>query len=674
MLMLSSRYAMTTRASARAITRTVTRTMALAGILTVAFVGPAVADATPATPTITAGPSGTATVRTPTFTYSSATNVTFKCSLDSTAASSYTPCPSAAGKTGAISYSALGDGSHTFRVLAQAGTAGSVVSAPAVRTWSIDATRPTVVAITRLDPSPRALGTARWQVTFSEPVVNVGLGNFSLAATGLGGSPALLSITPNAGPATVYTVSATSGSGTSSVNPTLRLDLSNTGAIRDAAGNTLNGTTTGATYVFDGDVPIVTLTKLNGSVTTFPRTMNATVTGISGACGTSPGDVGTVLVVISGPSSALVTVPCSAGAWTLATTLSTAGVYNLLASQIDGVRNVGTSGTKTITIDKTAPMVAITKVNGATASFPFTSTANVTSLGGTCGVATGDAATVTVLISGSLNRTDVVPCTAGAWSDPVALAAGTYSVTAMQTDTAGNTGTSGAKTITVSTLVPAFVSLTMINGSTIVNGSSTIFPLTTNVQVSSIGGSCAMLPGSAATVSVSIIGPTTRAGTAPCLSGTWTFALSPVLRNAPVGIDDGNYTITATQGSASNAASTGPRVLTLATRTFTVSGNAVTQLRPGGISDLNLTVTNPYGFALKIESLTVTFTGTASCNGPANFAVARPFSGPTIVPAGSSVLSPAVAPQIRMLNLPTAQDSCKSMSVSLTYSGMASRA
>lgn len=659
----------------------ITRTAAFgATVLGTAFVGTSVLGTpmasatptpTPAPPTITAGPSGTATVRTATFTYSSATNVNFKCSLDSTAPASYVACPSAAGETGTISYSGLADGSHTFRVLAQVGAAQS---APAVRNWSIDATRPTVISITRLDSSPRPFGTVRWQVSFSEPVVNVGLGNFYLAATGLGGSPVLLSITPNAGTATAYIVSATSGPGTSSSNPTLRLDLSNTGTIRDVAGNTLNGTFNGATYLFDGTAPIVTLTWVNGSAVTFPRVTNDNVTSVGGACGTSTGDSPNVLVSINGPSIVIGTVPCEAGAWTLTTSLSTAGSYTVTAFQTDTVENVGTSGPKTITIDKTAPTVTVTRVNGSAVTFPLTTTSSVTSIGGTCGTGTGDAGTVTVLITGTITRTDTVNCGAGVWTDTVTLATGTYSVTATQTDTADNSGTSGAKAITVTTSVPASVSLTMINGSTTVNGSTIVFPLTTNVQVSSIGGACAMLPGGNSTVSVSITGRTTRTGTASCNSGTWTFVLSPVLRNAPAGIDDGDYTLTATQGNGSNVASTGPRVLTLATRSFTVTGSAVTPLRPGSVSDLNLTVTNPYSFALKIESLTVTFTGTPSCNGPVNFAVARAFAGPVIVPAGSTVLSAAVAPQIRMLNLPTAQDNCKSTHIALNYSGMASRA
>ena len=627
------------------------------------------AETTPSTPTITSGPTGLINVRTATFAYSSATNVNFQCSLDTAA---FVAWPAAAAKTGTISYSALADGPHTFRVLAKVGTAQS---APATRQWTVDATRPTVVSITRLDPNPHAFGTVRWAVTFSEPVVNVGLANFSLQSSGLGGSVALLSITPNAGPATVYTVSATSGPATPSANPTLRLDLSNTGTIRDAAANTLTATFNGETYTFDGTAPVVTITKVNGAAATFPLSINVNVTSIGGACGTSPGDIAAVLVTIAGPTSGVSTVPCTAGAWTATVSLSTAGTYTAVALQTDSVANIGTSGVKTITIDKTAPTVAVTKVNGGAATFPYTSAANVTSIGGTCGTAAGDSASVKVAITGTVTRTDTVPCTAGTWTDTVTLTAGTYSVTATQTDAAGNTGTSGAKAITVSTpdTTAPVVTLTMINGSTVVNGSTIIFPVTTNVQVNSIGGACGTAAGDIATVSVTITGPTNRTGTAPCGAGAWTFALSPVLSNS--GSADGDYTITVTQAdAAANVGTTGPRVLTLATRSFTVSGNAVTQLRPGGLSDLNLTITNPYTFALKIESLTVVFGGTGSCNGPANFAINRVFAGPYTVPAGNSVLPPSVAPQIRMLDLLTPQNTCKLATITLNYTGMASRA
>lgn len=663
--MPSIRHLMTTRRTTLAVVLAAVVSLALGTTM----VRSARAQTTPATPTITSGPTGLVNVRTATFAYSSATNVNFLCSLDTAA---FVACPAAAGKTGSVSYGALADGTHTFRVLAKVGTAQS---APATRTWSVDATRPTVVSITRLDPNPHAFGTVRWLVTFSEPVVSVGLANFSLQSTGLGGSPALLSITPNAGPATVYTVSATSGPGTPSANPTTRLDLSNTGTIRDAAGNTLTATFNGETYTFDGNAPVVTITKVNGATATFPLSTNTNVTSIGGACGATAGDIATVLVTIVGPTSSVSTVPCNAGAWTATVGLSTAGTYTAVGVQTDTAGNVGTSGDKTITIDKTAPTVAVTKVNGVAATFPYTSSAKVTSIGGTCGTAPEDSASVKVAITGNVTRTDTVPCTAGTWTDTVTLSVGTYSVTATQTDAAGNTGTSGAKAITVSTsdTTAPIVTLTMINGSTVVNGSTIIFPVTTNVQVSSIGGACGTAVGDIATVSVTIVGPTNRTGTASCVAGAWTFALSPVLSNS--GSADGDYTVTVTQADASgNVGTTGPRVLTLATRSFTVSGNAVTQLRPGGLSDLNLTITNPYNFALQIESLTVAFVGTGSCNGPANFAVNRVFAAPYTVPAGNSVLPPSIAPQIRMLNLTTTQDTCKLASITLNYTGMASRA
>ena len=651
--------------------RRTTLAVVLAAVVSLALgttIRSAKAETGPATPTITSGPTGLVNVRTATFAYSSATNVNFVCSLD---ASAFVACPATAGKTGTVSYGSLADGSHTFRVLSKVGTAQS---APATRTWSVDATRPTVVSITRLDPNPHAFGTVRWAVTFSEPVVSVGLSNFSLQSTGLG-SPALLSITPNAGAATVYTLSATSGPGTPTANPTTRLDLSNAATIKDAAGNTLTATFNGETYTFDGTAPVVTITKVNGATATFPLSTNANVTSIGGACGATAGDIATVLVTIVGPTSSVSTVPCTAGAWTATVSRSTAGTYTAVALQTDTTGNIGTSGVTTITIDKTVPTVAVTKVNGAAATFPYTSAANVTSIGGTCGTAAGDSASVKVAIAGTVTRTDTVPCTAGTWTDTVTLTVGSYSVTATQTDAAANTGTSGAKAITVSTAdtTAPFVTLTMINGSTVVNGSTIIFPVTTNVQVSSIGGACGTAAGDVATVSVTIVGPSNWTGTASCVAGAWTFALSPVLSNS--GSADGDYTITVTQADASsNAGTTGPRVLTLATRSFTVSGNAVTQLRPGGLSDLNLTVTNPYNFALKIESLTVAFVGTGSCNGPANFVVDRVFAGPYTVPAGSSALPASIAPQIRMLNLTTPQDTCKLATITLNYTGMASRA
>ncbi|MEI4927157.1 Ig-like domain-containing protein, partial [Klebsiella pneumoniae] len=60
---------------------------------------------------------------------------------------------------------------------------------------------------------------------------------------------------------------------------------------------------------------------------------------------------------------------------------------------------------------------------------------------------------------------------------------GVYSVTITQSDTAGNTGTSGAQTITVDKTLPV-IALTSVNGTT------RSFPYLSNATVTAFGGTC----------------------------------------------------------------------------------------------------------------------------------------------------------------------------------------
>jgi hypothetical protein len=87
------------------------------------------------TPVIVSGPSAATTSRAASFTYrDTEASVTFKCSLD---AGSFLTCPASG-----MNYSGLSEGSHTFRVEAQA--LSMSMSAPASRTWSVDTAAPTV--------------------------------------------------------------------------------------------------------------------------------------------------------------------------------------------------------------------------------------------------------------------------------------------------------------------------------------------------------------------------------------------------------------------------------------------------------------------------------------------------------------------------------------------------
>jgi hypothetical protein len=103
------------------------------------------------TPTILSGPNAPTTSRTALFSYKDTqTSANFKCSLD---AGFFFSCPS-----GGISYSALSEGPHTFRVEAQALTMS--MSAPASRTWSVDTTAPTVAV--SFPAAGRAYNAAGW--------------------------------------------------------------------------------------------------------------------------------------------------------------------------------------------------------------------------------------------------------------------------------------------------------------------------------------------------------------------------------------------------------------------------------------------------------------------------------------------------------------------------------
>ena len=147
-------------------------------------------------------------------------------------------------------------------------------------------------------------------------------------------------------------------------------------------------------------------------------------------------------------------------------------------------------------------------MNGTASTFPLSTNATATSVGGACGTATGDTASVSVVVTGASTQNGTAPCTAGAWTFTFATAlsaAGTYNVTAIQTDAAGNSGTSGAKTITLDTTAPA-VNLTSVNGT------AQTFPYSTNLAVTSVGGTCGTAVGDNATVTIAVTGASTQNG------------------------------------------------------------------------------------------------------------------------------------------------------------------
>jgi hypothetical protein len=103
-----------------------------------------------------------------------------------------------------------------------------------------DTTPPTVSSINRANADPtNTAGNVSWTVTFSESVTGVNAADFALVNTGLGGTPAITTVT---GSGASYTVTASTGTGSG----TLRLNLNDDDSIVDGATNRLGGTGTGS--------------------------------------------------------------------------------------------------------------------------------------------------------------------------------------------------------------------------------------------------------------------------------------------------------------------------------------------------------------------------------------------------------------------------------------------
>ncbi len=131
---------------------------------------------------------------------------------------------------------------------------GNFTSGPS---YTMDRTAPAVIAISMLDTSPTYAASVRYQVSLSEPVSGVDVGDFALSVSGLAGS----SITGVTGSGSTYTVAVNTGTGVG----TLRIDLVDDDSIRDVVMLPLggpeagNGNATGPIYVVDrtGEVRVV---------------------------------------------------------------------------------------------------------------------------------------------------------------------------------------------------------------------------------------------------------------------------------------------------------------------------------------------------------------------------------------------------------------------------------
>ena len=133
----------------------------------------------------------------------------------------------------------------------------------------------------------------------------------------------------------------------------------------------------------------------------------------------------------------------------------------------------------------------------------------------------------------------------------------------------------------------------------------------------------------------------------------------------------------------STSRSTAATLVVQPTRDFRIAGNLTTPLAPGSQAPLDLALTNPYGFNLRITDLGVGLAGTsaAGCSAAQNFAVTQIPADryPITLPAGQTRtlgqlgIPDSDKPQVEMLNQPFNQDACKNATIIFRYSGSAGK-
>jgi hypothetical protein len=517
---------------------------------------------------ITGGPSGATNSTSADFTFSSEAGAGFECKLDNGA---YAPC------TSPKPYGGLAGGEHTFSV--RAIDAAGNTSGAATRTWTVDTTAP-AVSITGGPNDPTNSLSASF--TFSAE-----------AGAGLDCKLDNGAYAPCTSPQAYSGLS--DGQHTFSVRAT------------DAAGNSGSAS---RTWTVDTTPPALTLTApADGS------TIGDTTPAIGGVAGTASGDAGSITVRLYSGSSAngsplqtLTATRSGGGAYTVNAAALAAGTYTAQSEQGDNAGNVTLSGETTFTVDPapedtTPPVVVLTApANGSV-------TADQTpAFSGTAGTASGDSTTVTIKVhagttlAGTLVRT--LPATrAGNGSFSVdaspALADGTYTARAEQSDDASNTGFSGTTTFQVDSTAP---NLSLTSPS---DGSST------SDATPALSGVAGTASGDGATVTVRLYTGSSATGS-PLQTLTATRGGGGSYSVDAAALGNGTYTARASQDDA--AGNTGQS----GTTTFVVDTVAPV-----------ITLTAPANGA-SLQTTTPTFSGTAgTLTGDSTTVTIRIYSGST---------------------------------------------
>ena len=369
-----------------------------------------------------------------TMTFSASETATFTCSLDGAAPTS---C------TSPTSYSSLATGNHTFWVYAtdDAGNIGS----RSLRWEVVNNAKPEVASFgPRVATSNTSPLTFTLQLTKDITAGSLTSSDLTLVTTG---SPGTWTIASVIGSGSSYMISVTSSSpGTSG-----------TVAVRLAADSVSDGARTGPTSAATSGAVSMTNT-LGLAITSASPANGATSTSTSAtfSFGPSAGFYPPDRYMCKGPGEASYTECTSPITYTgLSDGAKTFYVYGDALDANDTVVSTTSASPESSswTIDASAPSDTITTPTAGAAL-----TDNTPTLAGACTAGDG---TVSIPVysgataSGTPLQTLSASCSGGAWTvDATTLPDGQYTAKAQQTDAAGNTGYSAARTFTIDATLP----------------------------------------------------------------------------------------------------------------------------------------------------------------------------------------------------------------------------
>ena len=284
----------------------------------------------------------------------------------------------------------------------------------------------------------------------------------------------------------------------------------------DAAGNI--GTTNFSFDVVDTTPPAVTaaLAHDTGASSSDRVTSDATISGT--------GDASAVVTLKEGAAILGTTIADGTGAWSFTPTLVD-GVHTITARETDKSGNTGTASL-TITVDTKSPAVkaVLSTDTGSSATDGITNTTTI--------FGAGDPNALVTLTEGGTTLGTATADPAGNWRFTPNLTDGPHTITARETDAAGNTG-SGAVSFTLDTQAPVVTIDTPVTS-------------TSNSGMVTASGTA-----EASSVVTLLDGGVTTGATTASTAGIWTLALA---------LASGTHTLTATAtdtaGNASAPATT----------------------------------------------------------------------------------------------------------------------